>query len=33
MGLREAFDLAIDREALNQVVNNGLFTITDELKQ
>jgi peptide/nickel transport system substrate-binding protein len=26
--LREAFDLAIDREALNQVVNNGLFTIT-----
>jgi peptide/nickel transport system substrate-binding protein len=26
--VREAFDLAIDREALNQVVNNGLFTIT-----
>lgn len=26
--VREAFDLAIDRAALNQVVNNGLFTIT-----
>jgi peptide/nickel transport system substrate-binding protein len=26
--LREAFDLSIDRAALNQVVNNGLFTIT-----
>ncbi|MCC7284030.1 MAG: ABC transporter substrate-binding protein [Acetobacteraceae bacterium] len=26
--VREALDLAIDREALNQVVNNGLFTIT-----
>lgn len=26
--VREAFDLAIDREAMNQVVNSGLFTIT-----
>ena len=26
--VREAFDLAIDREALNQVVNSGLFSIT-----
>lgn len=26
--VREAFDLAIDRAALNQVVNNGVFTIT-----